>query len=446
MPTITAKPATGATGSRYRPMTNPARRGPIVLATDGMGEGGAPVLAARLLAARLDVPLEVVTVLEPFPLYDGALDMGISYAPLVDESRRDTQETVVSDFVSRFSGGAAPPRVHVRFGSVAHEIARFAREHSATVVVMGAAPHRRLRHVVSGERAAQVLRSTDCPVLSVPPTFLALPRTAVVAVDFGPSSVRAALTALLVIDDRGTLVLTHVLPPLMSPAALSSPPSDDPTAEVHGLFDRLRDELAPYVPEGVKLETRLITGDAVDGLLTSAEQVEAELVAVGTRGPGVFTRLLVGSVADNVIHAADQPVLATPPPGPTEALELWRRVCGVATSDRAQEWATALDAFTRRNVGREVMLEVKDPEHGARVASHGYGLMGVTYEPAERQVEIMLGDPAHPTRHLTRSIGHPDAITLTAASAGHGEVLDVRHGRGHTALAVKYSDAMTATT
>ena len=439
MTTISARSAPGVTTPSARPhraIRNPARRGPIVLATDGTGVGGAPVLAAQLLAARLDLPVEIVTVLEPVPLYNGALDMGMSYNPVVDEMRRDARETEVSDWVARFSGGAAPSRVHVRHGSVAYEIARFAREISATVVVMGAAPHRRLRHVVAGERAAQVLRSGDCPVLSVPLTFSGLPKVALVAVDFGPSSVRAALTALLMLDDCGTLVLTHVLPPLMSPAALSTPPSDDPTAEVHALFDRLRTELDPYVPNGVKVETRLVTDDPVDGVLKSAEHLDADLVAVGTRGPGMFTRLLIGSVAASLIHADERPVLATPPPGPADALELWRRVCGVATSDRAQEWSAALDAFSRRNAGRDTLLEVREPDRGARVASHGYALVGVTYEPAERQVEIMLGDADRPSRHLTRSIRHPDAITLTAASAGRGETLDIRHGHGHTILAL----------
>jgi hypothetical protein len=61
--------------------------------------------------------------------------------------------------------------------------------------------------------------------------------------------------------------------------------------------------------------------------------------------------------------------------------------------------------------------------------------MGVTYEPAAHCVEIMLGDTSQPLRHLTRSVVHPDTITMTATANG-GEVLDIRHGRGHTIAAV----------
>jgi len=51
----------------------------------------------------------------------------------------------------------------------------------------------------------------------------------------------------------------------------------------------------------------------------------------------------------------------------------------------------------------------------------------------------MLGDATRPLHHLTRMVFEPDAITMTA-SPGGGEVLDIRHGRGHTVAAVASSD------
>ena len=425
--------------------TNPMRRGPVVLATDGTARGGAAVVAAQMIAARLDLPLEVITVLEPTPIYSASPDVVIVSDVAIDETRRHSRETAVTDYVCRFSGGATPPRVHVRFGSVTAEISRFARELSATVVVLGAAPHRRFRHVASGDRAAQVLHSARCPVLSVPPSFRDLPRTIIAAVDFGPSSVRAAEAALLVAGDGGTVVLTHVLPPLVRPAALSALADTDPSAEAHALFDRVRAELEPFVPAGVKLETRLITDDAIEGILSSASHVDAELIAVGTHGPGFLSRLLLGSVAESILHDATQAVLASPPPNPADAIELWRRVTGVTSSDRAQEWAAALDAFTRRNAGRSVMLEVEEPETGAHVDSHGYSFMGATYEPSANRVEIMMGDVSRPLHHLTRSVVNPEAITMTVTPTGDGETLDIRHGRGHTIVIVTAAGARPVT-
>ena len=415
---------------------NPMLRGPVVLATDGTAHGGAAVVAAQLIAARLNLPLEVVTVLEPTPIFSAAPDVVAVSDPSIDEARRQACETTVTDYVCRFSGGAPPPRVHVRFGGVAAEISRFARELSATMVVLGSAPHRRFRHMASGDRAAQVLHSARCPVLSVPPSFTELPHTVIAALDFGPASVRAAQAALLVVADGGTVLLTHALTPLVHPAALSTTLDNDPGAEAHALFDRVREELLPFVPPNVKLETRLITDDAMEGIIASAAHAGGDLIAVGTHGGNFFSRFLLGSVAESVVHNAKQAVLASPPPSPGEALELWRRVTGATHSSRAQEWAAALDAFTRRNAGRPVMFEAHDPETGAHVASHGYSLMGVTYEPSAHRVEIMMGDASRPLHHLTRSVLHPDEITMSATPTGDGETLDIRHGHGHTVAIV----------
>ena len=182
-------------------------------------------------------------------------------------------------------------------------------------------------------------------MLSVPPTFIALPRSIVVAVDFGPSSVRAAQAALLVAAYGGTVTLTHVVPRPVRFAPLNMVPDVDLAINVHALFDHFREEIASSVPDGVNVETHLINGDAVDGILSSVAHVGADFIGIGTNGAGKFARLILGSVAEAVLHGADVPVLASPPPRAEEALELWRRVTGVARSDREQDWAAAPDVF-----------------------------------------------------------------------------------------------------
>ena len=311
---------------------NPVRRGPIVLATDGTNESGAAVVAAQLLASRLDVPIEVVTVLEPTPTFSSEPDVVIALDPAIDEAHRRARETSVRDYVCRFGGGGAPPRIHIRFGSIATEIARYARETSATLIVMGSAPHRRFRHMVSGERAAQVLHSAPCPVLSVPPAFTALPRSVIAAVDFGPSSVRAVQTALLLVADGGTVTLMHVAPPPVRVPWLRMVPDEDLAINLHALFDLLREEIGSAIPDGVNVETRLVEDDTIDGILSSATHLGADLIAVGTHGVGMMARAFLGSVAESVLHGAEQLVLVSPQPRAHEALELQRRIVGSASS------------------------------------------------------------------------------------------------------------------
>jgi len=431
-----ADPGIASAGAARAAAANPARRGPILLATDGTSTSGAPVWAARLLSQRLGLPLEVVTVLNPQLVYGMGLEAAPMYVPELDATRRSAREAAVMDYVARFSDGAPPAPLQVRIGVIAREIADAARERSATLVVVGAAPHQRLTRIVAGERATQVLRVSECPVFSVPPGFTTLPRSALVAIDFSPASVRAAQAALLLLGDGGVLTLLHVLSPLMSDAPLRDPAGRDPADAVQSLFGRLRDELRPYVPDDVTVETHITTNDAVDGVLASARAIGADLIAVGTHGPRLLERMFLGSVASSILHAAEQPVLAAPPPPPAEALDLWRRITGTATSTQPREWTAALDAFTRRNAGRSVTLEVDDPEIGAQVSGRGYELVGVTYDPHDRRVEIMLGQAKLPRHHLMRSISNVESVSVATQETGEPEVLEIRHGRGHTLLMV----------
>jgi nucleotide-binding universal stress UspA family protein len=109
----------------------------VVLAIDGTECGGSGVVAARMIAARLDLPLEVITVLEPTPTSSATLDVEARADPAHDDARRQSREIAVTDYVCRFSGGDTPPRVHVRVGNASDEIIRFARAVLATTVVMG---------------------------------------------------------------------------------------------------------------------------------------------------------------------------------------------------------------------------------------------------------------------------------------------------------------------
>ena len=65
----------------------------------------------------------------------------------------------------------------------------------------------------------------------------------------------------------------------------------------------------------------------------------------------------------------------------------------------------------------------------------GYALNGVTYDPHDHRVEIMVGNDAEPLRHLMHSIPHVESIDMTTDDDGH-EVLELRHGRGHTLVLV----------
>ena len=60
---------------------------------------------------------------------------------------------------------------------------------------------------------------------------------------------------------------------------------------------------------GVQIRTRLATGDPAEQICAYAEEIDARLIAVGTRGHGTVASLLLGSVSHAVIRTAPCPVL-----------------------------------------------------------------------------------------------------------------------------------------
>ena len=60
---------------------------------------------------------------------------------------------------------------------------------------------------------------------------------------------------------------------------------------------------------GVRVRTRLATGDPVERICAYAREIDARLIAVGTRGHGTVASLILGSVSNGVIRNAARPVL-----------------------------------------------------------------------------------------------------------------------------------------
>jgi len=97
------------------------------------------------------------------------------------------------------------------------------------------------------------------------------------------------------------------------------------------------------------------------------------------------------------------------------------------------QWAEMLRAFSNRNAGRRTILEVDTPDYGAQEEEVDYPLWGVTFDPHDDRVQIMLGDQGSVDRHLTHSIGMPTAIDVLS-ERGRDRALRIVHDGGQTLL------------
>lgn len=396
------------------------RSGPVVLATHGSDGTDASLTAAWRLAQRLHEPLEVVTVLEPLPVY-GAGDVALPM--FMDEMQRAARETDVRRAIAAIGLRNDQWSLRTQYGAVGRGIASVAEEHHASLIVLAAHPHHRPWSTVAGERAAQVLRLADCPVLSVAPQWNGTVHQAVVAVDFGPPSLRAARLALDLIEPGGVLTLIHVRPLV-----------DQQSVDLlSAASDRLMAMLRPDAPDGVTIQSRVARGSVVERVLECAQNTSADLIAVGTHGPTVLERLFVGSSAAGVLHGSTCTVLASPPPPLAEAISLGRAMGSVSSKDRAT-WAALLDGVTARNAGRRVTVEIDDPSFGAQVQGVGLAFRGAAYDHHDKRIDLMLDDGAPDRGHLTRTITAVESVGIASQPGGRDDAIQVRSGLGSTLL------------
>jgi len=76
------------------------------------------------------------------------------------------------------------------------------------------------------------------------------------------------------------------------------------------MVDEVAKDLGEAPPEVIVSVT---TGDPAEELVRAS--LDADMLVVGSRGSGVFAKLLIGSVSSKVTHHAASPVVVIPPAG-----------------------------------------------------------------------------------------------------------------------------------
>jgi nucleotide-binding universal stress UspA family protein len=64
-----------------------------------------------------------------------------------------------------------------------------------------------------------------------------------------------------------------------------------------------------YGTSGVRVQSRILTGNVVDKICGCAEEINADIVLVGSRGLGNIGSLVLGSVSERVVHKCQRSVM-----------------------------------------------------------------------------------------------------------------------------------------
>ena len=409
--------------------------GPILIATDGSdASDGAFAVAARLAKQR-GAEVTVLAVLEPMPVfgYDIALP---ARAKELNATRHD--ELAVRAKQQMRAQAALGWSLDVREGAPAVEIARAAREHDVSLVVLGIGDHTLRDRLFGDETALQVLRLTDTPVLAVTPEYDALPHRVVLATDFSEASIRAFRAALPMISETATIYLAHVVPRFAPLAGVWDSIQDTYVESLAMEFQHLRAALD--IPATMTVETITLRGDPSRELLDLAKASKADLIVCGTHGQGFVSRMLLGSVATTLVRGSVCPLLVVPQPRttPTDRRSGDRRAqAGTRTIELPKsEWPARLKTFTERNAGRHCRIEVDDPAIGSQAQAFDYPLRGVAFDRRDDRLEIMLGD-SDGALHLSRGISGVTSLSLVVDETGRDRLLRISYADGQTLLFVE---------
>lgn len=302
----------------------------ILVATDGSSAAEGALRLADLIAQRGEIPVEVLSVLDPAPRVTERL---VADALVEQVERRFAR---IRGQVGAVIGARSTWRTAIDMGPVSETICRVAHARASDLIVVGFGQHRRLRDRTPDEATVRrIAELSSTPVLVVPSHTHVLPTRVMLALDFSRSSIRAARAALRVMGTPGVVHLVYVhtnYEPFPG-----EPVDPDPTyaAGFASFFEAVELELCP--PPGVSFERAVVQGgDPVSELLAYASANEVELIAVGNHGKATHERLHLGSVSAAIVRSAQCAVLVSGSShrGPGEGLSTMQTTAGTFRGER----------------------------------------------------------------------------------------------------------------
>ena len=294
----------------------------VLLATDGSEDAALATRTAIDLCNKTDSELHVVTVarVEYRPGYD-IPESGDLLSEVYRSLEQEAQELLDEQVKKIEEAGGTITESYLRSGRRDREIVALADEIDSGLIVMGSRGHGGVRRALMGSVSDSVVRHAHCPVLVVrgereeeraSSTF---PTKILVASDGSEEATLAARTAAdIAANTESEVHVVHVrgMPVYIDPGSevpRVAPGAAEETVrrEAQGVLDTQAEQLE--AASGKVTQTHIRLGRPVEEIIILADDIDAELVVMGSRGLGRVRRLLLGSVSDGVVRHAHCPVM-----------------------------------------------------------------------------------------------------------------------------------------
>ena len=272
---------------------------------------------ALAIAGHFGARLRLLAVDDPL-FAEAAASAGL-VPSLADETTEELRRIGAEAMATPVTDRAAL-EYRVRTGKPAVEILAEARESGADLIVMSSRGQTGVRKLFFGSTTERVLRETSVPVLVTTPEQprgrsleeIARHVSRVLApVDLsGASSRQLAVAAAIARALSVPLLIAHVVEPVVVPLRVRKTIAGADTRRASA-EDEL-DELERGLPDGVKNETIVLTGDPAEEIVKLTEARRANLIVIGLHSSEMFGPRM-GSVTYRVLSLTRTLVLALPP-------------------------------------------------------------------------------------------------------------------------------------
>lgn len=289
----------------------------VLIAYDGSPNATEAVALAESISWPNDSRIRVVTVIEPSVMaISGPLDRGASYTPELDEVITASANSMMREAVDRLGSSRRSVDGKVLRGRAASAIVDDARDFDADLVIIGSRGHGAIASLLLGSVSSEVVDHAPCPVLvarraTLTKLVLATDEStaARVAEDILVRWPIFAGTPIRVVSVAEVIhPWTTGIAPTMYKEAMDAYAADLREAKME--HERIAGDAAVRLRErGRSVEAETRTGDAAVEIVTVAAEQGADLIVLGSRGRTGLSRLLLGSVARNVVSGSTASVL-----------------------------------------------------------------------------------------------------------------------------------------
>jgi nucleotide-binding universal stress UspA family protein len=290
----------------------------VVIAYDGSEGAEQAVTLAGAIQWPVDSNLHVVSVVKPALTLIGPPAISGAYAPSPDIDAQITayQEERLADAVRRLGASGRSVDGAALRGRPASVVLDEAEQFRADLIVVGSRGHGPIASLVLGSTSAEVVDHSPCPVLVARTPAIG---RVVLATDGSPPAGAAMdlVASWAIFEDVPIQVVsvadvakpwhTGVAPTMYAQVAAAYEKDLEEARVEHARI--ARETVAQLTAAGRKAEGTVRTGDAAAEIIAAASAGKADLVVIGSRGQTGLTRMVLGSVARNVLHGTDSSIL-----------------------------------------------------------------------------------------------------------------------------------------